>query len=69
MIDLNHKRACELSEAKHDKNIIFNHVRFSRFAGQAIIQLKSKLYYDENPQYIRSNLKNINIFASNFYIK
>ncbi len=56
MIDLNHNRACELSEAKHDKNIIFNraceldevnHVRFSRFAGQAIIQLKSKLYYDE----------------------
>ncbi len=47
MIDLNHN---------HDKNIIFNraceldevnHVRFSRFAGQAIIQLKSKLYYDE----------------------
>ncbi len=37
MIDLNHNRACELSEAKHDKNIIFNraceldevnHVRF-----------------------------------------
>ncbi len=50
MIDLNHNRACELSEAKHDKNIIFNHVRFSRFAGQAIIQLKSKLYYDENFQ-------------------
>ncbi len=24
MIDLNHNRACELSEAKHDKNIIFN---------------------------------------------
>ncbi len=47
MIDLNHNRACELSEAKHDKNIIFNYVRFSRFAGQAIIQLKSNLYYDE----------------------
>ena len=31
MIDLNHNRACELSEAKHDKNINFNHVRFSRF--------------------------------------
>ncbi len=27
MIDLNHNRACELSEAKHDKNINFNHVR------------------------------------------
>jgi hypothetical protein len=29
MIDHNHNRACELSKAKHDKNIIYNHVRFA----------------------------------------
>jgi hypothetical protein len=28
MIWKNHNRACELSEAKHDTNIISNHVRF-----------------------------------------
>jgi hypothetical protein len=28
MIEYNHNRACELSEAKHDTYVIFNHVRF-----------------------------------------
>ena len=33
---------------KHDKNIIFNHVRFPVCRQAGIIPLKSKFYYDEN---------------------